>query len=132
MHNSLEASWKDEHMPIHTEESIPDRAAAPEVLQCCSANERSIQVLKDYRMMFLDGYFWRNDGRWCDQLPRRVLFLQDFPYIVRFMKVGLAVYVWNPTSALVGDITLCSLDLALHYQLGKCENSLCLSFLHVP
>ena len=32
VHSSLEASWKDEHMPIHTEESILDRAAAPEVL----------------------------------------------------------------------------------------------------
>ena len=32
VHNSLEASWKDEHMLIHAEESILDRAAAPEVL----------------------------------------------------------------------------------------------------
>ena len=37
VHNSLEALWKDEHMPIHAEKSIPDRAAAPEVL---SAVER--------------------------------------------------------------------------------------------
>ena len=32
VHNSLEASWKDEHMLIQAEESILDRAAAPEVL----------------------------------------------------------------------------------------------------
>ena len=32
VHSSLEAPWKDEHMHLHAEESIPDRPAAPEVL----------------------------------------------------------------------------------------------------
>ena len=32
VHNSLEASWKDELMPVHAEESILDWTSAPEVL----------------------------------------------------------------------------------------------------
>ena len=40
VHNSLKASWKDEHMPFDTEESILDRAAAPEVLS-------AVQRMKD-------------------------------------------------------------------------------------
>ena len=32
VHSLLEASWKDEHMRLHAEEPILDRAAAPEVL----------------------------------------------------------------------------------------------------
>ena len=47
VHNSLEASWKDEHMPIHAEESILDRAAAPEVL---SAVERMKHPFKSSKI----------------------------------------------------------------------------------
>ena len=47
VHNSLEASWKDEHMRLHAEESILDRTAAPEVL---SAVEQMKDPFKSSKM----------------------------------------------------------------------------------
>ena len=93
MHNSLEASWKDEHMPIDTEESIPDRAAASEVL---SAVERMKDPFKSSKITGWCSLTGSSGGIMVDGtigIPGGCFFLQDVPYSVRFIQVDLAVHV---------------------------------------
>ena len=92
VHNSLEALWKDEHMPIHAEESILDRPAAPEVL---SAVERMKDPFKSSQITGRCSFTGTSGGMMADgtiSFPGGCFFL-DFPYIVRSIQVGLAVHV---------------------------------------
>ena len=61
MHNSLEAMWKDEHMHLHAEETIPDGPAAPEVLNAIEQMRDSFKPSKItgwYWQVLLAGWWW--------------------------------------------------------------------------